>query len=70
VSKPGTKIIDEMEFPERYVNGVPVIVRRLIWNGGGVSFEVARTDTGADLTEDGAFDSFPTDADIIAQLSR
>jgi hypothetical protein len=70
VSKPGTKVIDETEFPERYVNGVPVIVRRLIWNGGGLSFEVVRTDTGADLTEDNAFDSFPTDADIIPLLNQ
>lgn len=63
-------IIDEVEHGTRTVNGVEASVRELVWNDLGRSFEVHRVDTGEDLTEDGCFDTVPTDeqiADLLAQ---
>jgi hypothetical protein len=62
-------IIDEVEHGVRTVAGVEVRVRELVWNDLGRSFEVHRVDTGEDLTEDGCFDTLPTDEQIAALLS-
>ena len=58
------RIIDEVAHGTRTVNGVEVAVRELVWNDLGRSFEVHRVDTGDDLTEDGCFDTMPTDEQI------
>ncbi|GIF69354.1 hypothetical protein Ais01nite_73890 [Asanoa ishikariensis] len=52
----------------RIVDGVQVHLTELVWSDQGRSFEVHRTDTGADLTEDGCFDTLPTDTQIAALL--
>ncbi len=64
---PMNRIIREIDRGTRTVNGVQVHITELVWHDEGRSFEVHRTDTGADLTEDGCFDTWPTD-DQIADL--
>ncbi|GAA0911557.1 hypothetical protein Vau01_095560 [Virgisporangium aurantiacum] len=62
-------IIDEIEHGTRTVNGIDVTIRELVWNDLGRSFEVHRVDTGEDLTEDGCFDTLPTDEQIADPLA-
>ena len=62
-------IIDEVEHGLRTVAGVEVSVRELVWDDLGRSFEVHRVDTGDDLTEDGCFDTLPTDEQITDLLA-
>jgi hypothetical protein len=65
---PMSHIIREIDRGTRTVNGVQVHITELVWHDEGRSFEVHRTDTGADLTEDGCFDTWPTDAQITELL--
>jgi hypothetical protein len=51
----------------RTVGLIDVTVTELVWRGGGRSFEVY-TLGGIDLTENGCFDTMPTDAQIVALL--
>jgi hypothetical protein len=60
----GTKVIDQVDWGVRSVGGVAVRITELVWNGGARSFDVLRVADDADLTEDGSFDAFPTDAQI------
>jgi hypothetical protein len=48
----------------RIVSGVEVAITELIWDNDGRSFEVHRTDTGEDLTEDVCFDALPSDEQV------
>lgn len=68
MARTGTKVVDSIDHGRRTVNGVTVTVNEMVWNGGGRSFEVHRVDTGEDLTQDGCFDTLPTDDDITALL--
>jgi hypothetical protein len=66
-------IIDEVEHGTRTIAGVEIAVRELVWNDSGAdtgrSFEVYRVDTGEDLTEDGCFDTLPSDEQIAELLA-
>jgi hypothetical protein len=64
------RIIDHIEHGTRTVAGVQVTVRELVWTDLGRSFEVHRSDTGDDLTEDGCFDIMPTDDQIVVLLTQ
>ena len=59
------RIVDETGHGSRTVAGIPVSVREL-----GRRFEVHRIDTGEDLTEDGCFDTMPTDQEITLLAHR
>jgi hypothetical protein len=59
-----SRIIRQIDRGTRSVDGVQVQIIELVWQDEGRSFEVHRTDTGADLTEDGCLDLWPTDAQI------
>jgi hypothetical protein len=61
-------IINDVEHGTRTVAGIDVAVRELVWDDLGRSFEVHRVDTGEDLTEDGCFDTMPTDEQIATLL--
>jgi hypothetical protein len=63
-----SRIIREIDRGTRTVDGVHITITELVWDDEGRSFEVHRTDTGADLTEDGCFDTWPTDAQITDLL--
>ena len=64
-----SRIIREIDRGTHTVDGIEVHITELVWADEGRSFEVHRTDTGADLTEDGCFDTWPTD-DQITDLLR
>jgi hypothetical protein len=64
-----SRIVREIGRGTRTVDGIEVQITELVWADEGRSFEVHRTDTGADLTEDGCFDTWPTD-DQITNLPR
>jgi hypothetical protein len=63
-----SRIIREIDRGTRTVDGVEVQITELVWQDEARSFEVHRTDTGADLTADGCFDTWPTDAQIADLL--
>jgi hypothetical protein len=63
-----SRIIREIDRGTRTVDGVPVTITEVVWDDDGRSFEVRRADTGADLTTDGCFDAWPTDAQIVDLL--
>jgi hypothetical protein len=65
----GTKIVARVDHGHRTVEGTEVEVWELTWNGGGRSFEVIRVSDGKDLTEQGAFDTLPTDEQIADLLT-
>jgi hypothetical protein len=52
----------------RVIDGITLQITELIWTDEGRSFEVHRLDTGEDLTVDGYFDLFPTDAQLADLL--
>jgi hypothetical protein len=54
----------------RVVNNVHVRITELIWLDGGRSFEVHRVDDDTDLTEDGCFDTQPTNEQIAVLLEE
>ncbi len=62
------RVTREIDRGTRTVDGVQVQITELVWADEGRSFEVHRTDTGADLTEDGCFDTWPTDEEITDLL--
>jgi hypothetical protein len=62
-----SRIIRTVDRGTRIVDGVEVQITELVWDDEGRSFEVYRTDTGVDLTENGCFDIWPTD-DQVADL--
>jgi hypothetical protein len=63
-----SRIVREIGRGTRTVIGIEVQITELVWADEGRSFEVRRTDTGADLTEDGCFDTWPTEAQITELL--
>jgi len=63
------RVIRHIDRGTRVVEGVEVQITELIWDDAGRSFEVHRTDTCADLTADGCFDSWPTDDQIANMLN-
>lgn len=66
----GTRIVDEVDHGRRVVDGVPVRVTEIVWNGGGRSFDVC-TDDGRQvlLTEDESLDALPDDEEIAVLLA-
>jgi hypothetical protein len=48
--RPGTRVIEEIDHGTRTVNGTPVQITELVWNGhAGSSFEVYRVDPDGQL---------------------
>jgi hypothetical protein len=73
--RPGTVIVGENDHDPFPVNGQLYVVRELRWNCiPGRSYELIRLAAdGADdavLTMDGAFDSYPSDAEIADLLEQ
>ena len=64
------KIIREIDRGTRVVAGVDVRITELVWDNGGRSFDVHRTDNDAPLTEDESFDEPPTDQQITVRLEH
>jgi hypothetical protein len=64
-----SKVIRGIDRGTRTINDIEVHLTELVWDDDGRSFEVHHADTGADLTEDGCFDTWPTD-EQIADLLR
>lgn len=62
-----SRIVREIDRGTRTVDGVQVYITEVVWADEARSFEVHRTD-GNDLTEDGCFDAWPSDAQITALL--
>jgi hypothetical protein len=60
----------EVDRGRRVVAGVPVRVTELVWPDEGRSFQVYLVDGDVDLTENGCFDTMPTDAQITALLDQ
>lgn len=52
----------------RVINSVRVRITEAIWANGARSFEVYRVDDDTDLTEDGCFDTEPTNEQIAMLL--
>jgi hypothetical protein len=63
-----SRVIRGIDRGTRTVDNIEVQITELVWDDEGRSFEVRRTDTGADLTEDGCFDTWPTDEQITERL--
>jgi hypothetical protein len=63
------KVLRGIDRGTRTIDDIRVQLTELVWDDGARSFDVRRTDTGVDLTEDGCFDTWPTDAQI-AELLR
>lgn len=64
------RVIKEFDY-EQEVAGIPVLLRELIWDDGGRSWEVFRVDGDEeiDLTEDGCFDERPGEEMILTLLA-
>ncbi|MEU1811063.1 hypothetical protein [Micromonospora aurantiaca (nom. illeg.)] len=63
-----SRIVREIDRGTRTVDGIQVQITEVVWADEARSFEVHRTDTGDDLTENGCFDTWPTDAQITTLL--
>ncbi|MEU8001609.1 hypothetical protein AB0B66_10650 [Catellatospora sp. NPDC049111] len=64
------KITNRTDLGPRIVDGATYEITRLVWQDGGLSYEVHDAD-GQDLTADGCFDATPTDDDLRSlPLSR
>ncbi|ROO52763.1 hypothetical protein EDC02_7704 [Micromonospora sp. Llam0] len=63
-----SRIVREIDRGTRTVDGVQAQITEVVWADEGRNFEVHRTDIGDDLTENGCFDTLPTDAQITALL--
>jgi hypothetical protein len=66
--RPGTRILEETSRGLVTVDGVEVEIYELLWNGGGRSYDVYRTDTGACLTEDESLDEMPGHGQLATLL--
>ncbi|AXH93606.1 hypothetical protein ACFWDZ_08470 [Micromonospora aurantiaca] len=64
-----SRVIRDIDRGVRTIDGIDLHLTELVWDDGGRSFEVRRTDTDADLTEDGCLDTWPTD-EHLANLLR
>ncbi|QGN48004.1 hypothetical protein GKC29_14890 [Micromonospora sp. WMMC415] len=64
-----SRVIRRIDRGARTIDGIDLHLTELVWDDGGRSFEVRRTDTDLDLTEDGCLDTWPTD-EHLANLLR
>ena len=63
------KIIGGRDHGIRVTCGIEVRITELIWDDGGRSFEVHRDSDGEDFTQDGCFDTIPTDRELTALVT-
>jgi hypothetical protein len=66
--RPGTRVVDDVDLGTTAIDGVMLRVAKTVWNGGGISVDVYRTDTGECLTSE-SLDTEPTLADLPGLLA-
>jgi hypothetical protein len=63
-----SRVVRDIDRGTRTIDGIDLHLTELVWDDGGRSFEVRRTDTDTDLTEDGCLDTWPTDEQLANLL--
>lgn len=69
-SRPGSRVVREIDHESFEIDGVKYVVRELVWNGiEGRSYDLYRVADDVVLTEDESFDAYPTDAEVAEVLA-